>query len=208
MTQQGAALQTYNNELVKSLEELKARRAALQQQIEAESLEKRKLEAEKARFGVIRLLLLWCYPNCLFWCRLEERLDVVNGSLEEKMVTGRDYDRVIQEAEQVCLSHKKIQNPITSDTEQQILFDRHTPRFWSLLKFCWMWCRRVHRTWGQIQGMKGEEVEEEEEGSSQLTSSLLQLQIQAFTKQNDSLLKHDLRTYPSFEMECSGISNL
>ena len=53
MTQQGAALQTYNNELVKSLEELKARRAALQQQIEAESLEKRKLEAEKARFGVI-----------------------------------------------------------------------------------------------------------------------------------------------------------
>ena len=53
MTQQGAALQTYNNELVKSLEELKARRAALQQQIEAESLEKRKLEAEKARFKVI-----------------------------------------------------------------------------------------------------------------------------------------------------------
>jgi len=80
MTQQGAALQTYNNELVKSLEELKARRAALQQQIEAESLEKRKLESEKAR--------------------LEERLDLVNSSLEEKMLTGREYDRVIQEAEQ------------------------------------------------------------------------------------------------------------
>ena len=28
-------------------------------------------------------------------------MDVVNGSLEEKMTTGRDYDRVIQEAEQV-----------------------------------------------------------------------------------------------------------
>ena len=53
MTQQGAALQTYNNELVKSLEELKARRAALQQQIEAESLEKQKLEAEKARQGIV-----------------------------------------------------------------------------------------------------------------------------------------------------------
>ena len=52
MTQQGAALQTSNNELVKSLEELKARRAALQQQIEAESLEKQKLEAEKARQGI------------------------------------------------------------------------------------------------------------------------------------------------------------
>ena len=49
MTQQGAALQTYNNELVKSLEELKARRAGLQQQIEAESREKRKLELEKRK---------------------------------------------------------------------------------------------------------------------------------------------------------------
>ena len=102
MTQQGAAL--------KSLEELKARRAALQQQIEAESLEKKKLESEKARWG-------WC---CLdqslqvySWCRLEERLDLVNGSLEEKMsslegkmssleekmLTGREHDKVIQEAE-------------------------------------------------------------------------------------------------------------
>ena len=32
MSLQGAALQTYNNELVKSLEELKTRRAALQVQ--------------------------------------------------------------------------------------------------------------------------------------------------------------------------------
>ena len=100
MTQQGAALQTYNNELVKSLEELKARRAALQQQIEAESLEKRKLESEKARWG-------WrCLDHSLqvhSWCRLEERLDLVNGSLEEKMLTGREYDRVIQEAEQVSI---------------------------------------------------------------------------------------------------------
>ena len=28
-------------------------------------------------------------------------MDLVNGSLEEKMSTGREYDRVIQEAEQV-----------------------------------------------------------------------------------------------------------
>ena len=49
MTHQGAALQTYQNELVKSLEEWKARKAGLQHQIEAESLEKRKLESEKAR---------------------------------------------------------------------------------------------------------------------------------------------------------------
>lgn len=81
MTQQGAALQTYNNELVKSLEELKARRAALQTQIDAESSEKERLEAERRR--------------------LDERLGVVDVSLQEKVASGREYDRVIQEAEQV-----------------------------------------------------------------------------------------------------------
>ena len=49
MTHQGAALQIYQNELVKSLEEWKARKAGLQHQIEAESLEKRKLELEKRK---------------------------------------------------------------------------------------------------------------------------------------------------------------
>ena len=38
-----------------------------------------------------------------FWCRLEEKLDLVNSSLEEKMLTRREYDRVIQEAEQVSI---------------------------------------------------------------------------------------------------------
>ena len=36
MAQQGAALQTYNNELVKSIEELLQRRASLNKAIEAE----------------------------------------------------------------------------------------------------------------------------------------------------------------------------
>ena len=30
-------------------------------------------------------------------------MDLINGSLEEKMLTGREYDRVIQEAEQVSI---------------------------------------------------------------------------------------------------------
>ena len=47
MAQQGAALQSYNNELVKSIEELLQRRAALNKQIEAESNEKTKLEQQK-----------------------------------------------------------------------------------------------------------------------------------------------------------------
>lgn len=83
MAQQGAALQTYNNELVKSMEELMQRRAALQSQIEAETAEKTRLEAERAR--------------------VEERLGVVDNSLQKKLGTRVEYDRVIQEAEQAYL---------------------------------------------------------------------------------------------------------
>ena len=81
MAQQGAALQTYNNELVKSMEELLQRRAALQSQIDAETKEKAKLETEKAR--------------------VEERLGAVDNSLQKKLVSRAEYDRVIQDAEQV-----------------------------------------------------------------------------------------------------------
>jgi len=83
MAQQGAALQTYNNELVKSMEELLQRRAALQSQIDAETAEKAKLETEKAR--------------------VEERLGVVDSSLQKKLGSRAEYDRVIQEAEQAYL---------------------------------------------------------------------------------------------------------
>jgi len=83
MAQQGAALQTYNNELVKSMEELMQRRAALQAQIEAETAEKSKLEAERAR--------------------IEERLGIVDNSLQKKLGTRAEYDKVIQEAEQAYL---------------------------------------------------------------------------------------------------------
>ena len=83
MAQQGAALQTYNNELVKSMEELLQRRAVLQSQIEAETKEKSRLESEKSK--------------------IEESLGVVNHSLETKLGTRSEYDKVIQEAEQAYL---------------------------------------------------------------------------------------------------------
>jgi Sjoegren syndrome nuclear autoantigen 1 len=81
MTQQGAALQTYNNELVKSVEELKVRRAALQTTIEQETDERDRLEGERAL--------------------LEERLAVVGSSLAERVAQGKEYDRIIHKAEQV-----------------------------------------------------------------------------------------------------------
>ena len=63
------------------MEELLQRRAALQSQIDAETAEKAKLESEKAR--------------------VEERLGVVDSSLQKKLGSRAEYDRVIQEAEQV-----------------------------------------------------------------------------------------------------------
>lgn len=90
MTQQGAALQTYNNELVKSVEELKARRAALQTTIKQETEERDRLEGERAR--------------------LEERLALVGTSLAERVAQGREYDRIIHEAEQVILRRGEFNN--------------------------------------------------------------------------------------------------
>jgi len=79
MARQGASLQNYNNELVKSLEDLCKRRHALQSLIESEEKEKTQLESEKMK--------------------IEERLQVVGCSLDKKLATRQEYDRVIEEAE-------------------------------------------------------------------------------------------------------------
>ena len=75
-------MQNYNNELVKSLEELTRRRAQLNDQIKAETQEKSKLEAEKTK--------------------LEEKLFTVETSLESKLSARAEYDKVIRDAEEVC----------------------------------------------------------------------------------------------------------
>jgi len=79
MARQGAALQNYNNELVKSLEELCQRRHTLQAAIDSEEAEKRDLEAEKRK--------------------VEDRLQTVTASLNQKLATKVEYDKVIGEAE-------------------------------------------------------------------------------------------------------------
>ena len=87
MAQQGAALQSYNNELVKSIEELLQRRATLNKAIEAESLEKARLEEQRRA--------------------VEERLASVDTSLQAKLDQRAEYDKVIGEAEKVSLEVKK-----------------------------------------------------------------------------------------------------
>ena len=80
MTQQGAALQTYNNELVKCLEELCERRNSLQKEINREEQQKQALEGQLSE--------------------LQAKLAEVDASLSAKLETRERYDRTISESEQ------------------------------------------------------------------------------------------------------------
>ncbi|XP_076868156.1 microtubule nucleation factor SSNA1 [Brachyhypopomus gauderio] len=79
MTQQGAALQTYNNELVKCIEELCFKRDELSKQIKQEEEEKARLQHD------IRILT--------------EKLSRVNESLARRLTACAEFDRTIAETE-------------------------------------------------------------------------------------------------------------
>ncbi|XP_059405765.1 microtubule nucleation factor SSNA1-like [Carassius carassius] len=79
MTQQGAALQTYNNELVKCIEELCSKREELNRLIQQEEAEKSRLQHD------IRVLT--------------EKLSRVNESLARRLAARADFDRTIAETE-------------------------------------------------------------------------------------------------------------
>ena len=103
MSQQGAVLQSYNNELIKcetlyacnrfsyelftflGIEDLSSKRDELQQQILIEEEEKQKIQND------IRILT--------------ERLAQVNEGLAHKISTRNDYDRTIAECE---TAYKKV----------------------------------------------------------------------------------------------------
>nr|CAH8838062.1 unnamed protein product [Trichobilharzia regenti] len=79
MSHQGAALQNYNNELVKCFEELCKRREELQRQIQQDETERAKLQRE------INVL--------------NDKLNRVNEALQKKLATRNEYDRTIAESE-------------------------------------------------------------------------------------------------------------
>ena len=79
MSHQGAALQNYNNELVKCIEDLCGKRDELHRQILQEEEEKQKLQNEVKA--------------------LTERLSKVNESLARKMSARNEFDRTIAETE-------------------------------------------------------------------------------------------------------------
>ncbi|UJR22216.1 hypothetical protein I4U23_025280 [Adineta vaga] len=79
MSQQGAALQNYNNELVKCIEDLCGKRDELQRQILIEEEDKHKLENE------IRIS--------------SEKLAKINENLAKKITARTEFDRTISETE-------------------------------------------------------------------------------------------------------------
>lgn len=79
MTQQAAALQTYNNELVKCIEDLHSKREELNRQIKQEEEEKDRLQHD------IRVL--------------SEKLSRVNESLTQRLAARATFDRTIAETE-------------------------------------------------------------------------------------------------------------
>ncbi|XP_008287271.1 microtubule nucleation factor SSNA1 [Stegastes partitus] len=79
MTQQAAALQTYNNELVKCIEDLCSKRDELNRQIQQEEEEKERLQHD---IGV-----------------LSEKLDRVTKSLSQRRAARATFDRTIAETE-------------------------------------------------------------------------------------------------------------
>ncbi|XP_042334434.1 Sjoegren syndrome nuclear autoantigen 1 [Sceloporus undulatus] len=79
MAQQGAALQGYNNELVKCIEDLCLKREELNKQIRQEEEEKAKLQND------IRILT--------------ERLARINENLARKMASRNEFDKTIAETE-------------------------------------------------------------------------------------------------------------
>ncbi|XP_015604892.1 Sjoegren syndrome nuclear autoantigen 1 homolog [Cephus cinctus] len=79
MSQHGAALQTYNQELVKCLEEMKLRRTELQEQIDSQEEEKNNLQREIEKMS----------------CKLTR----LNDSLAKRIAVRNEYDRTIADTE-------------------------------------------------------------------------------------------------------------
>ncbi|KAK9510193.1 hypothetical protein O3M35_005030 [Rhynocoris fuscipes] len=79
MGEQGAALQKYNQELVKCIEQIKVKRYELIQEIEKEELIKAELETELSS--------------------VKRKLDEVNISLSKKLTLKQNFDLAISESE-------------------------------------------------------------------------------------------------------------
>ncbi|CAE7935705.1 DIP13 [Symbiodinium necroappetens] len=88
MASQGATLQNYNNELVKSIEDLREKREELNRQILKEEEDKAKIQKE---LSILTDRIL----AALFMVSLQR----INESLVRKTQARNEYDKTIQETE-------------------------------------------------------------------------------------------------------------
>ncbi|KAK2143519.1 hypothetical protein LSH36_834g00048 [Paralvinella palmiformis] len=112
MSQQGAALQTYNNELVKCIEDLCTKRDELQKQILDEEEEKRKVQND------IRILT--------------EKLAKINESLSKKMASRNEFDKTIAETEaaymKILESSQTLLNVLKKESQTLGTVSNHLPQ--------------------------------------------------------------------------------
>ena len=111
MAQQGAALQNYNNELVKCLENLCQRRQRLQKEIDQETIQFEQVVQEVAKQTA--------------------KMNALQTSLNKKIETKGEYDRTISEGEanymkiletsQALLSMVKKDSNHLQQAEQEVL---------------------------------------------------------------------------------------
>jgi len=111
MAQQGAALQNYNNELVKCLEDLCQRRQRLTKEIEQDTVLLKQVEQEVAK--------------------LTAKMNALQTSLNKKIETKGEYDRTIREGEanymkiletsQALLSMVKKDSNHLQQAEQEVM---------------------------------------------------------------------------------------
>eukprot|EP00794_Sanderia_malayensis_P019180 gene19180-21102_t len=106
MSQQGAVLQSYNNELVKCIEDLCTKRDELQRQILTEEEEKAKLQND------IRILT--------------EKLAKVNENLAKKISSRNEYDKTIAETESAYMKILESSQTLLTVLKKEVVKDKVT----------------------------------------------------------------------------------
>ena len=118
MAQQGAALQTYNNELVECLEDLCAKRDQLQSEINDREKEKMTLETQMKT--------------------LQLKLNGVNADLHGKLETKDKYDKLISESEQayykILESSQVLLKVVKKDAEELKRAKKNAKGEWRISK--------------------------------------------------------------------------
>jgi len=98
MAQQGAALQNYNNGLVKSLEELCERRQKLQKEIEKEQREKQIIDDQLTQ--------------------LTAKSEAMEVSLSQKLNIKAEYDKTIKDTETAYMKILECSQVLLNDVKQ------------------------------------------------------------------------------------------